>query len=132
MNLRLVRSRYSLYGVFGALLDELNRKIAITLEHAYPTMHGSFTAKIPPGDYVCVRGQHRLPGMTNTFETFEVTNVPGHTGILFHKGNYNSDSEGCILLGLLVATGCVLESRQAFADFLAVQEGCDSFTLTVE
>ena len=31
--------------------------------------------------------------------TYQVINVPGRSGIRFHKGNYFFDIEGCILLG---------------------------------
>jgi hypothetical protein len=49
---------------------------------------------IPTGTYAC--------SMKPFYETehYEVLNVPGRTGIFIHPGNFYTDSEGCILLGL--------------------------------
>lgn len=132
MNMGLKRSRAVLYGVFGTLFDESGAFLAVTLEHSYPQKDGSFLPKIPAGTYVCKRGEHRLEGMNQPFMTFEVTGVAGHSNLLFHWGNYNNDSEGCILLGTDAENTMITESRAAFARFMALQEGVDLFTLTVE
>lgn len=132
MNLTLTRNRQDLYGIFGKLTDEVDNGVCITLEHAFKNPDGTYSPALPPGTYLCVRGQHRLPDKPITFETFEVTGVPGHTGILFHKGNTNNDSEGCLLLGESIGAGCILESGIAFGHFLDIQVGCDSFQLVVE
>ncbi len=126
----------------GVAFPEL---LAYTLEHAYVTGHdeaglASFAAKLPEGTYTCVRGTHQLHN-SSPFQTFEVTGVPGHTGILFHVGNYNSDSDGCVLLGRRLIqdesgttrSGSMLSgSRLAFDAFMARMEGVDSFTLVVK
>lgn len=117
-------------GIFGDLHDG-ERKWACTLEHSY----GSgieWNPKLPAGLYECVRGMHQLKGMVAPFETFEVTNVPGHSGILFHVGNFNDDSEGCILLGRYVMGNMLMQSRMTFLEFMKEMEGIDSFPLTVE
>ena len=107
-----------------------------TLEHAYAAPDGAWRPKIPPGVYRCVRGSHRLHSGP-AFDTFEVTGVAGHRGILFHVGNFNSDSEGCVLCGQKEAvdpnTGqtMITGSRVAFAAFMQRLEGEDEFTLTV-
>jgi len=104
------------------------------LEHAYQQDDGSYDAKIPPGTYLCVRGMHRLsePAM---FETFEITGVPGHTGLLFHCGNFDQDSEGCVLLGDIMdissKPGRLFNSRNAFSDFMDKLVNLDSFQLSV-
>ena len=132
MNLKLIRSKFELYGIEGELFDDKGLHVCFTLEHAYQQPDGSYLPKLPVGFYLCQRGQHRLNGMTNSFETFEITAVPGHTNILFHKGNYNNDSEGCVVLGKAIGTGCILESALAFGAFLQLEEGIDSFTLSVQ
>jgi hypothetical protein len=132
VNLKLIRNKYALYGIEGELFDDKGLHLCFTLEHAYEQPDGAYKPKVPPGLYLCQRGQHRLHGMTNTFETFEIQNVSGHTNILFHKGNYNADSEGCVLVGSAFGTGCILESAIAFGTFLAAQEGVDSFSLSVQ
>lgn len=128
----LTRKPGVLYGVFGVLLDDNNTQIAVTLEHAYSNGQGGFQPKIPDGTYTCQRGTHILSGMSNTFETFEIQNVPGHTGILFHWGNYNNDSEGCVLLGTDLGTCMITDSRDAFARFMNLMEGVDTFSLRVD
>lgn len=110
----------------------------MTLEHAYRE-GDSWVPKLYPGEFLCVRGPHRLHGMTQDFETFEVTGVEGHKGILFHWGNFNDHSEGCILTGDAIAEysagaareEMVTNSRAAFSRFMKIQEGVDHFTLRV-
>lgn len=113
------------------LFDDEGTPIAVTLEHSYDG-----APKLPVGAYTCVRGPHRLHGMDHDFETFEVTGVPGHTGILFHWGNYNKDSEGCILLGRVMTASpigwMVTHSKETFAMWMAACGGRESFQLTVE
>lgn len=110
---------------------------AATLEHAYERSPGSrcYVPKIPAGRFRCVRGRHRLHGMADPFETFEVTGVEGHTNLLFHWGNYNADSEGCILVGRSIARGrgctMIAQSRGAFADLMAHLGNVDAFWLYV-
>lgn len=51
-------------------------------------------SSIPTGQYDCV------PYSSNKFRNvYEVTKVPGRTNILFHPGNTEKDTAGCILLG---------------------------------
>lgn len=131
MNLKLVRGRAELYGIFGQLLDENGNVIAVTLEHAYSD-GDAFVPKVAVGTYTCTRhAPNRLP-----YETFEIQNVPNFqgqtvTGILIHVGNYNKDSVGCVLVGEYFGVGCILESKVAFEKLMALQEGVESFTLVV-
>ncbi len=129
MNLKLTRNSYASDGIFGTLTDESGSQVAVTLEHAYPLLT-TFEAKIPPGVYTCVRGEHVLHNGA-PFNTFEVTGVAGHAGILFHSGNFNKDSEGCVLLGQSVLLGAIINSKRAFADFMSLQDGLQTFTLEV-
>lgn len=132
MDLRLKRTDFRCDGVFGILLngDEI---IADTLEHSYACF-----PKVPPGVYTCIRGKHQLAHMTEPFETFEIIGIPGHTNILFHVGNFNSESEGCVLLGSDVfrhredQAWSLLGSRKAFNRFIELQKDALQFTLTVE
>lgn len=123
------------FGIFGKLTDG-EKFIAYTLEHAYASnvVGEGFKAKLPEGEYTCVRGFHKIgkPGALKTIETFEVTNVPGHSGILFHVGNYNRDSDGCILLGTEVLMYQVAESQKAFEQFMLGLKGINQFQLTVK
>lgn len=126
MNLTLKRNKFSKTGIFGQIEDESGGHICVTLEHSY-----NCAPKIPPGTYKCVRGTHQLAGASHPFETFEITGVVGHSGLLFHAGNYNVDSSGCVLVGETVVSDMITSSRRTFERFMDLQEGEDSFTLTV-
>jgi Family of unknown function (DUF5675) len=139
MDLTLKRAEYDSFGIFGEILDDSGNVVCTTLEHAYDSGNGngSYLPKVAPGIYKCIRHTpNRLP-----YETFEVTNVPNFdgnpvTGILIHKGNFDKDSEGCILVGATIAsltdgTKMVTSSAPTFNKFMSLQSGIDNFTLTV-
>jgi hypothetical protein len=117
-------------GIFSQLSDQNGVVVAQTLEHSYNNL-----PKLYDGTFKCVRGPHRLNGMTEDFITFEITGVQGHTDILFHWGNYNKDSEGCVLLGQEMTEssmgGMVTSSKNTFAAFMAALEGVNQFMLVV-
>ena len=135
-------------GIFSDLCRaDTGESIAVSIEHAFPAgIDGSdrplWGAIIQPGTYTCVRGQHHLASMADgvTFETFEVTGVEGHSGLVFHKGNVDADTKGCVCLGLAFIAApvsplhvdMVLNSARAFDKFLSLQIGYNSFTLTVK
>jgi hypothetical protein len=134
--MNLIRTEFREDGIFGHLLDDKGQSIAMTLEHAYQQPDGSWAPKIYDGQFICVRGPHRLNGMTADFETFEITGVKGHEGLLFHAGNFDKDSSGCILLGEDIVTQAdgsemVTNSRATFAKFMNGLDGVTEFLLTV-
>ena len=128
----LTRLNYLSDGIIGSLI--INDVRFYTLEHAYEEPEGVFLPKIPAGQYTCIRGIHQLPGHPHSFETFEVTGVTGHTKILLHVGNSNSDSSGCILLGLGLVNDPyhqITQSKLAFTNFMRLMDSLDSFQLVV-
>ncbi len=138
MNLKIIRYTPSYDGVFGELSTGDGKSFGVTLEHAFSDTldQGPFWAKVKDGTYTCKRGEHQLHNSPK-FITFEVTGVEGHQGILFHVGNYNKDSEGCILLGRRIvhnpdAEGrMITSSKNTFNKFMDLQKNVDEFTLTV-
>ena len=126
----LTRKQFRSDGIFSELCDKNGNIVAQTLEHSYDNL-----PKIPNGTFKCVRGPHRLHNMTEDFITFEITGVEGHENLLFHWGNYNKDSEGCVLLGAADAMvgdiEMVTSSQATFKAFMASLEGVNEFTLTV-
>lgn len=86
---------------------------------------------ILPGSYKAVR--HLSPRFG---ETFWVQDVPGRSEILFHRGNTQADTQGCILVGesfshVLGETG-ITGSREGFAEFMRILEGKREFNLEIE
>jgi hypothetical protein len=86
---------------------------------------------LPDGTYTCKRRLSPEFG----YELFEIMDVPGCTYIEIHVGNLQKDSKGCVCLGMglgkLGTQQMVTSSRVAFEKFMALQDGCDQFTLTV-
>lgn len=125
-------SDYRADGIFSTLWrDDL--QFCVTLEHAFPD-GDSYLPKLPRGaTYQCVRGMHQLEH-GGPFITFEITGVPGHSGILFHVGNFNRDSNGCVLLGAQIVQAdswWIDQSLLTYNTFLHLTEGVDSFELEV-
>lgn len=113
--LKIVRVEESEDGTFGALLID-GHAFCVTLEPPDRENQRNIS-NIPPGKYICQRINSSKYG-----ETFEVTNVPGRSHILFHAGNFAKDTKGCILLarkfGTLRGERAVLNSGKTFKEFL--------------
>lgn len=137
MNLKLTRTLFEPYGIFGelAFTDASPLRYCYTLEHAFQ-VGDQWMPVIPEGIYNCVRGWHQLSN-AEPFETFEITGVEGHKGLLFHAGNFNADSHGCVLLGREIidsaAGGKMIgNSKVTFENFMRRLADVDEFTLVVE
>lgn len=137
MNLVLLRTAFKPDGIYGEIESEDGKKLFFTLEHAYKTASVEVTgedeweAKIPKGTFRCVRGNHQLHNGI-PFDTFMVTGIPNHDGILFHVGNYDRDSEGCILIGKQPIPDGIGKSGEAFREFMELQRGRTEFFLEVK
>jgi len=88
----LIRIAYIPDGTFGVLLDE-EIPFCLTLEREWKNNEKNISC-IPRGKYVCKRVQSPKFG-----DTFEVLHVPGRSAILFHIGNIEDDTHGCIVTG---------------------------------
>ncbi len=115
--------------VFGFLIGPKNIPFAVTLELPWKD-NAKRVSSIPQGVYVCKRVQSPKFG-----NTFEVTGVEGRDRILFHGGNTTADSLGCILVGhgfdYVKGKPGIVQSQKEFGEFLKLQHGTDTFTLTV-
>lgn len=120
---KLVRTSTNEFGIFG--ICKVNGLTLRTLEHKFDT-----GPKLTPGLHKCVRGTHKLEH-GDPFETFEITGVPGHSGILFHVGNFNADSNGCVLVGMAATAAGLVQSRIAFKALMDSLVGINEFTLEV-
>ena len=134
----LKHSEFEGDGIFGNFtFDGDAAPFMDTLEHAYAQPDGvSYQPKVQPGTYTCVLGTHALANGV-PFQAYEITGVEGHAGILFHPGNFNADSEGCVLCGQTEVTydaagdKMITGSRTEFAAFMARLNGAATFQLEV-
>lgn len=109
---------------------ELADRLIYTLEDAWD---GNRVGKscIPDGTFRC-RPRHFNGG---GYPAIEITDVPGRTTILFHRGNTAEDVRGCIVvgsqLGTLAGQLAVLHSAAAWTPFFN-RYGYDEFDLVIE
>lgn len=126
--LKLIRIANDNHGTYGVLLDG-STPFAVTLERVWRDNAPNISC-IPDGIYTCKRVNSPRFG-----ETFEVTDVPGRSHILFHKGNTEDDTQGCILVGeqfeSLRGKTAVLQSGHGYVEFMSRLSGMDEFTLGI-
>jgi hypothetical protein len=117
---------------FGVFLIEGKPRF-LTLELPYRNNEHEISC-IPEGEYKCKRVFNRVTaGGTSLGTTFEVSNVIGRSGILFHVGNTSKDTKGCILIGqTLEDSDAIRGSKMAFANFLESFSGINEFRLTIK
>ena len=114
-------------GCFGVILH-LGVPFAVTLERTFEDGNPI----IPAGTYLCLPRPYHKGG----YDTFEITGVEGHSLLLFHKANWETDLQGCVGIGESYA---VLQDRLAigqsgagFAEFWHKVKGLTQFEVTVE
>ena len=115
-------------GTFGVLLDG-QIPFALTLERQWLNNEKGKSC-IPVGEYTCKRVLSPKFG-----DTFEVQNVPNRSNILFHKGNINYDTHGCLLVGEQFEKfddkTAVLSSAKGFSEFMERLKGEKEFLLRI-
>lgn len=114
---------------FGVLLQEDQIPFALTLERPWKNNQKGISC-ILPGAYTC--GRINSPKFGNTFQ---ILNVFGRQEILFHKGNIQEDSHGCILIGeqfgVLTNEPAILAAKEGFEEFMRITARIDEFTLYI-
>jgi len=112
--IKLLRVAYIDDGTFGVLFDE-DTPFCLTLEREWRDNKRGESC-IPAGQYICKRVKSPKFG-----DTFEVCDVFGRSHILFHKGNLEDDSHGCILVGEMYerfkGKNAILASGRAWREF---------------
>ncbi|KKN08348.1 hypothetical protein LCGC14_1057540 [marine sediment metagenome] len=116
------------YGTFGILRID-KQVFCVTLEPK-DEENATDISSIPAQQYVCKRTISPRFG-----ETFEITGVPDRFNVLFHAGNTDEDTEGCVILaehyGKLGKNRAILNSGNTFKKFMLIMEGIDEFLLTI-
>ena len=128
MKLTIKRVATGSQGTFGCLIHD-GIPFALTLEREWLDNQVGISC-VPRGTYTCKRVNS--PRFKNTFE---VTDVEGRSHILFHKGNLDDDSHGCILVGEqygdLGANSGILKSTEGFNSFMVLLDNVDEFELDI-
>ena len=132
-SLQLRRIATGKQGTFGVLKFQ-DLPFAVTLERQWdnnrPSVLTIAGACILAGEYICNRVNSPRFG-----DTFEVMDVPDRSHILFHKGNLDEDSRGCILVaesyGQLGGEVGVLGSKHGYNEFMNLMSQDDEFRLII-
>lgn len=115
-------------GTFGVFIYN-DIPFALTLEREWLDNQRSISC-IPVGKYIC-----KLVNSPKFGNTFEITNVPGRSAILFHKGNLDDDSHGCILVGeqfeIVRGYPGILASTKGYGEFMQITRNVDEFELEI-
>jgi hypothetical protein len=142
----LLRFADSPFGCFGWLdvFDATDQRVGrfTTMEDDWLDNLPGVSA-IPAGRYTCRRTIYHKHGI----ETYEITDVPGRSRILFHPGNSEEDVQGCVALGTDFGAvtvkdeddpqapprlkWSVVRSRYAFEVFMAPLDGVQEFPIEV-
>lgn len=128
MTFTLKRTEFLETGIFGILEDKDEKPVAVTLEHSFGCM-----PKLATGTYNCVR--YNSP--KHDYQVFVIEDTPDFKGkpvtyLEIHIGNFNSDSDGCILLGSHRNGDMIMDSQKTFYSFMDLTKDVDSFTLIVD
>ena len=125
----IIRLPENEYGTFGVLLTG-DLPFALTLERKWLDNQSNISC-IPLGKYMCKRVNSPHFG-----DTFEITDVPNRSHKLFHKGNLDDDSHGCIIIGeqyepVLGSYG-LKASGEGFKEFMQRLSGDNTFDLLIK
>lgn len=114
-------------GCFSVLKNFDGLPFAVSVER---TFDDGFPV-IRAGMHKCKRSFFHKGG----YETFEIE-VTGHSLILFHKGNTEEDSIGCICLaesfGSINNATAVIDSKHGFEEFMQLTKCFAEFYLNVK
>lgn len=112
-------------GCFSVMLW-YGRPFAISVERTFENLE----TVIKLGQYRCHRSFYHHGG----YPTFEIE-VPGHDLVLFHKGNVETDSRACVVVGSFFGQidgqTAVMDAAHGFKEFMTVTDGLDTFQLIV-
>ena len=115
-------------GTFGVLIYK-DKPFALTLELEWKDNKRRKSC-IPAGNYKCNRVNSPKFG-----NTFEITNVPGRSHILFHKGNLDDDTLGCVLVGEqfgdIKGDSGILSSKAGYNEMMGIMKDEMTFRLIV-
>ena len=124
--------------MFGVLIWN-DMPFALSVERKWQQNQRGISC-IPEGTYECKRCRtspdYDFKDSPKFGDTFQVMDVPDRSNILFHKGNIDDDTHGCIIVGesfdVMFDKVAVKASKEGFNEFKQLTEGFDTFVLSVE
>lgn len=112
-------------GAFSVLLWD-GQPFAVSVERTFEDGRPI----IRSGLYLCKRDRFHRGG----YDTYQI-DVPGHDRVLFHRGNTEADSMGCVIVaesfGILRGRAAVLESRSGFDELMGLARRYNEFFMEV-
>lgn len=126
--LELIRVGQSDRGTFGVIRHG-HVPFVLTLERPWKNNEQNISC-IPAGRYRCRK--IRSPRFGNTYE---ITDVPGRTHVLFHAGNTIEDTQGCILVGEEFSgtfdKPMLVSSKRGFLELMKYLDAAPEFDLII-
>lgn len=125
--LELIRHEEGESGTLGILM--IQKQMAFFTLEPQDRLNKIAMSSIPSQQYLCKRWVSPKYG-----ETFRVLDVPGRSSILFHWGNWQENTGGCILLGttILKERRGIGNSKKAFRLFMKMVKNYDLIHLTIK
>jgi hypothetical protein len=115
-------------GAFGSMHKNRGAPFAVTLERTFKPNNDVII--LPSHVYKCTKSRYYKGG----YPTYEI-HVDGHSRVLFHKGNKEAHSLGCILVAEFYhdfgGMNGIGNSAGGFNEFMKLTEGVDEFILEV-
>ena len=128
ITVEIIRIEKGEAGTFGALKID-GQATCVTLEPE-DRDNAQGVSCIPEGNYIAKRVNSPKYG-----DTFEIKDVPGRSHILFHAGNVEGHTKGCVLLGrnfgALGDDRAVLNSGKTFKSFMLALLDTNSFRVRI-
>lgn len=128
ITLTLIRVGQSDRGTFG-VLRQGQVPFVLTMELPWKNNLPNESC-IPTGHYICRRVRSPKFG-----DTFEVTQVPNRSHILFHRGNDLEDTLGCTMIGEEFSgtfdKPIIVSSERGFVEFMALLREHMAFNLDI-
>lgn len=126
--MRLVRVSSTSEGTFG-VLELGGYPFCVTLENPWLN-NEPFVSCIPKGQYNLRRVESPKFG-----DTFEVADVEGRSHVVFHEGNTQIDTHGCILLGknfgMLHGAYAIMSSVPTREQFMTQMRGLNELIINI-
>lgn len=112
-------------GCFSAVLWD-GRPFAVSVERTFDDLR----VVIGNGRFLCKRSFYNH----GQYWTYEIM-VEGHSRVLFHKGNKETDSLACVVVAesfaMMDGVTAVGDSKHGFEEFMALTEGLSQFWMEV-